>query len=99
MRSYQFLLQTLQWSYRIRVRKEDAFRFAAALEALRPTAQAQAQLDSAERTWLPGLSALPVVGRLMAGATGHAPLWMAVLADTGASVIVVANALRLLRAK
>jgi Zn2+/Cd2+-exporting ATPase len=31
--------------------------------------------------------------------TGTAALWMAVLADTGASVIVVANALRLLRAK
>ena len=28
---------------------------------------------------------------------GFATLWMAVLADTGASVIVVANALRLLR--
>jgi Cd2+/Zn2+-exporting ATPase len=31
--------------------------------------------------------------------TGTATLWMAVLADTGASVIVVANALRLLRAR
>jgi Cd2+/Zn2+-exporting ATPase len=30
--------------------------------------------------------------------TGVATLWMAVVADTGASVIVVANALRLLRA-
>ncbi len=30
--------------------------------------------------------------------TGYATLWMAVLADTGASVVVVANALRLLRA-
>lgn len=29
---------------------------------------------------------------------GHATLWMAILADTGASVIVVVNALRLLRA-
>ncbi len=29
---------------------------------------------------------------------GHASLWMAVIADTGASLIVVANALRLLRA-
>ncbi len=29
--------------------------------------------------------------------TGHATLWMAVLADTGASVLVVANSLRLLR--
>lgn len=31
--------------------------------------------------------------------TGAATLWMAVLADTGASVLVVANALRLLRAR
>jgi len=36
---------------------------------------------------------------LVAAITGHATLWMAVLADTGASVIVVANALRLLRAR
>jgi len=36
---------------------------------------------------------------LVAAITGSATLWMAVLADTGASVIVVANALRLLRAR
>jgi Cd2+/Zn2+-exporting ATPase len=36
---------------------------------------------------------------LAAAVTGTATLWMAVLADTGASVIVVANALRLLRAR
>jgi Zn2+/Cd2+-exporting ATPase len=29
---------------------------------------------------------------------GLATLWMAVVADTGASIIVIANALRLLRA-
>jgi Cd2+/Zn2+-exporting ATPase len=34
---------------------------------------------------------------LVTAMTGSATLWMAVLADTGASVIVVANALRLLR--
>jgi Zn2+/Cd2+-exporting ATPase len=34
---------------------------------------------------------------LVAATTGTATLWMAVLADTGASVVVVANALRLLR--
>jgi Cd2+/Zn2+-exporting ATPase len=34
---------------------------------------------------------------LVMAVTGTATLWMAVLADTGASVIVVANALRLLR--
>jgi Cd2+/Zn2+-exporting ATPase len=36
---------------------------------------------------------------LIMATTGTATLWMAVLADTGASVIVVANALRLLRAR
>ena len=36
---------------------------------------------------------------LVLAVTGSATLWMAVLADTGASVIVVANALRLLRAR
>lgn len=41
-----------------------------------------------------GLKAAFVVAAL----TGAATLWMAVLADTGASVLVVANALRLLRA-
>jgi len=36
---------------------------------------------------------------LLMAVAGTATLWMAILADTGASVIVVANALRLLRAK
>jgi Cd2+/Zn2+-exporting ATPase len=36
---------------------------------------------------------------LVMAVTGAATLWMAVLADTGASVIVVANALRLLRTR
>lgn len=36
---------------------------------------------------------------LAAAAAGVATLWMAILADTGASVIVVVNALRLLRAR
>jgi Cd2+/Zn2+-exporting ATPase len=35
---------------------------------------------------------------VVAAVTGAATLWMAVLADTGASVVVIANALRLLRA-
>jgi Cd2+/Zn2+-exporting ATPase len=35
---------------------------------------------------------------VIAALTGVATLWMAVLADTGASVIVIANAMRLLRA-
>jgi Cd2+/Zn2+-exporting ATPase len=37
-------------------------------------------------------------GFVVAAAAGVATLWMAVLADTGASLIVVANALRLRRA-
>jgi Cd2+/Zn2+-exporting ATPase len=36
---------------------------------------------------------------LVMAVAGSATLWMAVLADTGASVIVVGNALRLLRAR
>jgi Cd2+/Zn2+-exporting ATPase len=36
---------------------------------------------------------------LILAVTGKATLWMAVLADTGATVIVVANALRLLRSR
>jgi Cd2+/Zn2+-exporting ATPase len=36
---------------------------------------------------------------LVMGVAGMATLWMAVLADTGASVIVVGNALRLLRTR
>jgi Cd2+/Zn2+-exporting ATPase len=35
---------------------------------------------------------------VVAALAGVATLWMAVLADTGASIIVIANALRLLRA-
>jgi Cd2+/Zn2+-exporting ATPase len=35
---------------------------------------------------------------VVAAVAGVATLWMAVLADTGASIIVIANALRLLRA-
>jgi len=31
-------------------------------------------------------------------AAGLATLWMAIVADTGASIVVIANALRLLRA-
>jgi Zn2+/Cd2+-exporting ATPase len=38
------------------------------------------------------------VAFVVAAVAGVATLWMAVLADTGASMIVVANALRLLRA-
>jgi Cd2+/Zn2+-exporting ATPase len=34
---------------------------------------------------------------LVLAVTGHATLWMAIVADTGASLLVVANGLRLLR--
>jgi Cd2+/Zn2+-exporting ATPase len=36
---------------------------------------------------------------VVAAVAGVATLWMAVMADTGASVVVIANALRLLRAE
>ena len=45
------------------------------------------------------LSLLVKATFLLAAATGAATLWMAVVADTGASVVVVANALRLLRTR
>lgn len=44
------------------------------------------------------IALLTKVAFLMAAPFGIAPLWMAVLADTGATVIVTVNALRLLRA-
>jgi Cd2+/Zn2+-exporting ATPase len=31
--------------------------------------------------------------------TGHTSLWLAILADTGATLVVIANALRLLKPK
>jgi cation transport ATPase len=43
------------------------------------------------------IALLTKVGFLVAAQFGIAPLWMAVLADTGATVIVTLNALRLLR--
>jgi len=45
------------------------------------------------------ISVLLKAGFLAAGIAGWATLWMAVVADTGASLIVVANGLRLLRTK
>jgi Cd2+/Zn2+-exporting ATPase len=45
-----------------------------------------------------GISLVMKAGFVAAAAFGAATLWMAILADTGASIIVVANALRLLRA-
>ena len=46
-----------------------------------------------------GISLALKAAFLVMAVTGTATLWMAVLADTGASVIVVGNALRLLRAR
>ncbi len=46
-----------------------------------------------------GISLALKAAFLVMAVTGLATLWMAVLADTGASVIVVGNALRLLRAR
>jgi Cd2+/Zn2+-exporting ATPase len=44
------------------------------------------------------ISVVMKVGFVVAAVAGVATLWMAIVADTGASVIVIANALRLLRA-
>jgi len=44
------------------------------------------------------IALLTKVGFLIAAPFGVAALWMAVLADTGATVVVTLNALRLLRA-
>jgi Cd2+/Zn2+-exporting ATPase len=45
------------------------------------------------------LSLIVKAAFLVAATTGTATLWMAIVADTGASVVVVANALRLLRTR
>jgi Cd2+/Zn2+-exporting ATPase len=45
-----------------------------------------------------GISLVMKAAFVVAAVAGVATLWMAVVADTGASVIVIANALRLLRA-
>jgi Cd2+/Zn2+-exporting ATPase len=45
------------------------------------------------------LSLIVKAAFLVAATTGTATLWMAIVADTGASVVVVANALRLLRSR
>jgi Cd2+/Zn2+-exporting ATPase len=44
------------------------------------------------------ISLVMKVGFVALAIAGTATLWMAVVADTGASIIVIANALRLLRA-
>jgi Cd2+/Zn2+-exporting ATPase len=44
------------------------------------------------------ISLVMKIAFVVAAVAGVATLWMAILADTGASVIVIANALRLLRA-
>jgi len=46
-----------------------------------------------------GISLVLKAAFVIAAAAGVATLWMAILADTGATMIVVANALRLLRAE
>jgi Cd2+/Zn2+-exporting ATPase len=43
------------------------------------------------------VSVLLKVVFLALAVTGHATLWMAIAADTGASLLVIANGLRLLR--
>jgi Cd2+/Zn2+-exporting ATPase len=46
-----------------------------------------------------GLALVTKLAFLVSALLGTAPLWMAVLADTGASALVVANAVRLRRFK
>jgi Cd2+/Zn2+-exporting ATPase len=45
------------------------------------------------------ISLVMKAGFIVAAVAGMATLWMAIVADTGASIIVIANALRLLRAQ
>jgi len=45
------------------------------------------------------LAVLIKLAFVLAAATGHATLWMAVLADTGATLVVTANGLRMLRSE
>jgi hypothetical protein len=72
LRTVQLLLETPQARYRIRIPKEDAFRFAAALDPLVPEAQ-RLEGGAAGRSWLPGVStiaALPGVSGLVSKMSG-----------------------------
>lgn len=69
LRSYQIVVETPQRAYRLRIRKEDAFRFAAALE---PLIAKRPDGEPAPRPWLPGINALPGVAGFLSKGSGHA---------------------------
>ncbi len=73
LRSYEIVLHTGHGRLRIRIRKEDAFRFSAALQHLLP-APAQALPGDATRSRIPGLdaiAALPGVSGIVAKVSGR----------------------------
>jgi hypothetical protein len=75
LRSVQLLVETPQGTYRIRIPKEDAFRFTAALDPLVPEAQ-RLEPGAAARSWLPGIStlaALPGVSGIVSKMSGPHP--------------------------
>jgi hypothetical protein len=70
LRGYQIIIETMQRKYRLRIPKEDAFRFAAALDPLVATHPAHQLAPGAPpRAWLPGMeaiAALPGVSGIVA---------------------------------
>jgi hypothetical protein len=75
LRTVQLLVETPQERYRIRIAKEDAFRFAAALDPLVPEPQ-RLEGGAVGRSWLPGAStiaALPGVSGLVSKRSTPAP--------------------------
>ena len=70
LRAYQITIETAQGRYRIRIEKDDAFRFAGSIAPLIPNQPAQPVDDTLEpRPRLPGMTvvaSLPGVGGIMA---------------------------------
>lgn len=77
LRAFQIILETTQQRYRIRIPKEDAFRFSRALAPLIPDAPVQALHPALQEwSWVPGIStvaALPGVGGIVSKASLLAP--------------------------
>lgn len=77
LRAYDITLETLQQRYRIRIPKEDAFRFSRALAPLVPDAPVQALHPALQEwSWVPGIAtvaALPGVGGIVSKASLLAP--------------------------
>jgi hypothetical protein len=71
LRAYQIVLETPQGRYRIRISKEDAFRFASCIAPLIP---GQPALIDAELATRPGgMAALPGIGGIVARVSKPAP--------------------------